>query len=134
MGTEPSKELLDKRFIMIALLKFKYDLELAHHSFKLNNKLNNKTANSLPQRRLDYASYLKTRYEKLILSDLQEVYDSPVYDTFHKEEGGIRIVVTKGDIVIEEFVKYSPYYSHEKYEVNQTIQCHPNLATYVQFR
>ena len=42
MGAEPSKELLDRRFIMIALLKFKYDLELAHKSFKLNNKLNNK--------------------------------------------------------------------------------------------
>jgi hypothetical protein len=33
MGCEPSKELLDKRFITIALLKFKYDLELAHNSF-----------------------------------------------------------------------------------------------------
>ncbi len=44
MGSEPSKELLDKRFIMIAILKFKYELELAHNSFKLNNKLNSEKA------------------------------------------------------------------------------------------
>jgi hypothetical protein len=134
MGCEPSKELLDKRFITVALLKFKYDLELAHNSFKRNNKLNNKSANPLPQRRIFYAEYLKTRYEKLILSDLQQVYDIPVYDTFYKEESGIRIVVTKGDVVVEQFVNYSPYYSDEKYEANQMIYCHPSLATYIQFR
>ena len=133
MGCEPSKELLDKRFIMIALLKCKYDLELAHNSFKRNNKLHNKSANPLPQRRICYAEYLKTRYEKLILSDLQQIYDTPVYDTFHKEEAGIRIVVTKGNIVVEQFIHYSPYYANEKYEGTQNIYCHPSLASYVQF-
>jgi hypothetical protein len=133
MGCEPSKELLDKRFIIIALLKFKYDLELAHDSFKRNHKLNNKSANPLPQRRIDYAEYLKSRYEKLVLYDLQDVYDSPVDDTFYKEDKGIRIVVTKGNIVVEQFVKYSPYYPNEKYEENQRIYCHPSLASYVQF-
>ena len=133
MGCEPSKELLDKRFIMIALLKFKYDLELAHNSFKRNYKLHNKSANPLPERRIYYAEYLKTRYEKLILSDLQQIYDTPVYDTFHKEEGGIRIVVTKDNIVVEQFIHYSPYYANEKYEGTQKIYCHPSLASYVQF-
>jgi hypothetical protein len=133
MGCEPSKELLDKRFIMITVLKFKYDLELAHNSFKRNHKLNNKSANPLPQRRIDYAEYLKSRYVKLVLYDLQEVYDSPVDHKFYKEDKGIRIRVTKGDIEVEQFVKYSPYYSHEKYEKDQSIQCHKNLASYVQF-
>jgi len=133
MGSEPSKELLDRRFIMIALLKFKYELELAHHSFKLNNKLNSDSVMSLPERRIAYASYLKTLYEKLVLSDLKEVYDFPVHHKIYKEDKGIRIRVTKGDIEVEQFVKYSPYYSHEKYEEDQSIQCHKNLASYVQF-
>lgn len=133
MGAEPSKELLDRRFIMIALVKFKYDLELAHHSFKLNNKLNTDSVMSLPERRLAYASYLKNRYEKLILTDLQKVYDNPVDHRIYKEEKGIRIRVTKGDIEVEQFVKYSPYYSHEKYDENQPIQCHRSLASYVKF-
>jgi hypothetical protein len=133
MGCEPSKELLDKRFIMIAVLKFKYDLELAHNSFKRNHKLNNKSANPLPQLRIDYAEYLKSRYEKLVLSDLKEVYDTPVDHKFYKEDKGIRIRVTKGDIEVEQFVKYSPYYSDEKYEENQAIHCDKSLASYVQF-
>lgn len=137
MGSEPSKELLDKRFIMMALLKFKYDLELAHKSFKLNNKLNADSVMSLQERRIAYASYLKTLYEKLVLSDLKEVYDrehdSPVCHQFYKEDKGIRIRVTKGDIEVEQFVKYSPYYSHEKYDEDQTIQCPKSLASYIQF-
>lgn len=133
MGGKPSKELLDKRFIMIALLNFKYELEIAHQSFKLNNKLNTDSAMSLPQRRIAYASYLKTHYEKLVLTDLQEVYDTPVDHRIYKEEKGIRICITKGDIVVEQFVKYSPYYSHEKYDENQPIQCHRSLASYIQF-
>jgi hypothetical protein len=137
MGSEPSKELLDKRFIIIALYNFKHELELAHNSFKLNNKLNN-SGMSLQERRLAYASYLKTLYEKLVLSDLKEVYDrvhdSPVYHKFHKEEKGIRICVTKGDIEVEQFINYSPYYSHEKYDEDQSIQCPKSLASYVQFR
>jgi hypothetical protein len=133
MGCEPSKELLDKRFIMIALYNFKYDLELAHHSFKLNNKLNNDSVMSLPERRIAYASYLKTLYEKLVLYDLKEVYDTPVHHKFYKEDKGIRIRVTKGDIEVEQFVNYSPYYPNEKYEEDQSIQCHKSLASYVQF-
>ena len=133
MGSEPSKELLDRRFIMIALLKFKNELELAHNSFKLNNKLNSDSVMSLQERRIAYASYLKTLYEKLVLSDLQKVYDNPVDHKFYKEEKGIRIRVTKGDIEVEQFINYSPYYSHEKYEEDQSIQCHKNLASYVQF-
>jgi hypothetical protein len=134
MGSEPSKEVLDRRFIMIAVLKFKYDLELAHNSFKRNHKLNNKSANPLPQLRIDYAEYLKSRYEKLVLSDLKEVYDNPVHHEFYKEDKGIRIRVTKGDIEVEQFVNYSPYYSDEKYEENQSIHCHKSLDSYVQFR
>ena len=137
MGAEPSKELLDRRFIMIALLKFKYDLELAHKSFKLNNKLNNKLNTdhvlSLPERRIAYASYLKNRYEKLVLTDLQKVYDFPVDHKIYKEEKGIRIRITKGDIEVEQFVKYSPYYSHEKYDENQPIQCERSLSSYIKF-
>jgi hypothetical protein len=132
MGSEPSKELLDRRFIMITLLKFKNELEITHHSFELNNKLNN-SGMSLPERRLAYASYLKTLYEKLVLSDLKEVYDSPVHHKIYKEEKGIRIHVTKGDIEVEQFVNYSPYYSHEKYDENQSIQCDKSLASYVQY-
>ena len=133
MGAEPSKELLDKRFIMITVLNFKYELELAHNSFKLNNKLNTDSVMSLQERRLAYASYLKNRYEKLILTDLQKVYDNPVDHRIYKEEKGIRIRITKGDIEVEQFVKYSPYYSHEKYDENQPIQCHRSLASYVKF-
>jgi hypothetical protein len=133
MGSEPSKELLDRRFIMIALIKFKNELELAHHSFKLNNKLNSDSVMSLPERRIAYASYLKTLYEKLVLSDLQKVYDNPVDHKFYKEEKGIRIRVTKGDIEVEQFINYSPYYSHEKYDKDQSIQCPKSLSSYIQF-
>ena len=123
---EPSKESKSALIIQNAVSQLKMELESFHEECML------KTKKKISGRRIEYAQYLKLKYENMRHILVSPDTDNMIWVGFSFEPGGLTIKITQNEFEVKQFIDYSPYYNSDKNTEKRSKECPMEYINYVQ--
>ena len=123
---EPSNESKSVVIIQNAVNQLKMVLESFHQESML------KTKKKISGRRIEYAQYLKLKYENMRSKLVSPDTDNLIWVGFSFEPGGLTIKVTQNEFEVKQFINYSPYYNSDNNTEKRSKECPMEYINYVQ--
>lgn len=123
---EPSKESKSAVIIQNSVNQLKLDLESFHQESML------KTKKKISGRRIEYAEYLKLKYENFRNILVSPDTDNMIWVGLGFEPGGLTIKITQNEFEVKQFINYSPYYNSDNNTEKRSKECPMEYINYVQ--
>ena len=123
---EPSKESKSAVIIHNAVNQLKMDLESFHQECML------KTKKKISGRRIEYAQYLKLKYENMRHILVSPDTDNMIWVGLSFEPYGLTIKVTQNEFEVKQFIDYSPYYMSGNNTEKRSRECPMEYINYAQ--
>ena len=123
---EQSKESKSAVIIQNAVNQLRMELESFHQESML------KTKKKISGRRIEYAEYLKLKYENMRHILVSPDTDNMIWVGFSFEPGGLTIKITQNEFEVKQFIDYSPYYNSDKNTEKRSKECPMEYINYVQ--
>jgi hypothetical protein len=122
----PSNDSKSAGIIENAVIQLKMELESFHKDCMLKTKKN------ISGRRIEYAQYLKLKYENMRNILVSPDTDNMIWVGFSFEPGGLTIKVTQNEFEVKQFITYSPYYISGNNTEKRSRECPMEYINYAQ--
>ncbi len=122
----PSKESKSAVIIENVLSQLKMELESFHEECMLKTKKN------ISGRRIEYAQYLKLKYENMRHILVSPDTDNMIWVGLSFEPYGLTIKVTQNEFEVKQFINYSPYYKSGNNTEKRSKECPMEYINYAQ--